>query len=64
MGLSGYFAGASASGSMVHVSLWQSDAEAQQVGKLREMTENARRDAQAVGVAFTPIVNYPVALSI
>jgi hypothetical protein len=34
------------------------------MNKLKEMTENARRDAQAVGVAFTPIVNYPVAWSI
>jgi hypothetical protein len=63
-GLLGCFAGASPSGSMVHVSLWQSDAEAQQMGRLKEMAEDARRDAQAVGVAFVPIVNYPVAWSI
>jgi hypothetical protein len=60
-GLAGYFAGASPSGSMVHVSLWESDADAQQMGKLKEMIVNARRDAEAVGVAFTPIVNYPIA---
>jgi hypothetical protein len=60
-GLAGYFAGASPSGSMVHVSMWESDADAQQMGKLKEMVVNARRDAEAVGVAFTPIVNYPIA---
>jgi hypothetical protein len=59
-GLAGYFAGASPSGSMVHVSLWESDAGAQQMGKLKEMIVNARRDAEAAGVEFTPIVNYPI----
>jgi len=60
-GLVNYFAGASPSGSMVHVSIWKTDADAQQMGKLKEMIVNARRDAEAVGVAFIPIVNYPVA---
>ena|ERR1700736_6609351 len=60
-GLSHYFAGASPSGSMVHVSIWHTDADAQQMGKLKEMVVNARRDAEAVGVAFIPIVNYPIA---
>lgn len=60
-GLAAYFAGASPTGSMVHVSLWESDAHAQQMGSLKEMIVNARRDAEAVGVKFTPIVNYPVA---
>jgi hypothetical protein len=63
-GLFGYFARTSPSGSMVHVTLWQSEAEAHQMGKLKEMTENACRDAQAVGVEFTMIINYPVAWSI
>jgi hypothetical protein len=48
-GLAGYFAGASPTGSMVHVSLWDSDAHAQQMGSLKEMIVNARRDAEAVG---------------
>ena len=60
-GLAGYFAGASPTGSMVHVSLWESDAHAQQMGSLKEMVVNARRDAEAVGCRFTPIVNFPVA---
>jgi hypothetical protein len=60
-GLAAYFAGASPTGSMVHVSLWESDAHAQQMASLKEMVVNARRDAEAVGAQFTPIVNYPVA---
>jgi hypothetical protein len=60
-GLAGYVAGASPSGSMVHVSLWESDADAQQMGRLKEMIVNARQDAEAVGVEFIPIVNYPIA---
>ena len=59
-GLAGYFAGASSTGSMVHVSLWESDAHAQQMGQLREMIVDARRDAEGVGVSFIPIVNYPI----
>jgi len=59
-GLLDYFAGASPSGSMVHVSLWESDAHAQQMGKLKEMIVDARRDAEAVGASFIPIVNYPI----
>ncbi len=60
-GLDAYFAGASPSGSMVHVSLWQSDAHASQMGQLKEMIVDARQAAEAVGVQFIPIVNYPIA---
>lgn len=63
-GLLGYHAGASPSGSMVHVSLWQSHDHAEQMGRLKEMIVDARRDADAVGVSFIPIVNYPIAWSI
>jgi hypothetical protein len=59
-GLSAYFAATSPSGSIVHVSLWESDAHAQQMSALTEMTVTARRDAEAVGVSFIPIVNYPI----
>src|ERR1700689_5502784 len=57
-GLAAYFAGASPTGSMVHVSLWESDAHAQQMGGLKEMIVDARRDGEAAGVSFLPIVNY------
>jgi hypothetical protein len=50
-GLLGYYAGASPSGSIVAVSLWDSDAHASQMGGLREMTVDARRDAEAIGVS-------------
>ena len=63
-GLIGYFAGASPSGSMVHVSLWQSDTHAEQMSHLKEMIVDARNDAEVAGVSFIPIVNYPVAWTI
>jgi hypothetical protein len=59
-GLIGYYAAVANSGSMVHVSLWETDENAQQMGSLKEMTENARSDAEAVGVSFAPIVNFPI----
>ena len=59
-GLKGYYAAASTAGSMVHVSLWDSDAAASQMGNLKEMIIDARQDAEAVGVQFIPIVNYPI----
>jgi hypothetical protein len=60
-GLVGYFAGTSPSGSIVHVSLWESDAQAQEMSKLKQMVVDARQDAEKVGIEFTPIVNYPIA---
>jgi hypothetical protein len=63
-GLIGYFAGASRSGSMVHVSLWESDERARQMANLKEMIVDARGDAEKVGVSFIPIVNYPIAWSL
>jgi hypothetical protein len=59
-GLVSYYAGTSPSGSVVNVSLWESEAEAQQMAALKEMTENAYRQATAAGVEFIPIVNYPL----
>jgi hypothetical protein len=60
-GLIGYYAGVSPSGSIVHVSLWQTSDHADQMGGLREMIVDARRDSEAVGVSFVPIINYPIA---
>jgi hypothetical protein len=59
-GLVDYFAAASPSGSMVHVSIWDTDEHAQQMSRLKEMIVDARKAAEAVGVTFVPIVNYPV----
>ncbi len=59
-GLISYYAGASPDGSMVHVSIWESDEYAQQMGRLKEMIVDARQDAEKAGVTFIPIVNYPI----
>src|SRR6185437_12350884 len=59
-GLIRYYAATSPSGSMVHVSIWDSDEHAQQLNHLKEMIVDARRDADKVGVTFIPIVNYPI----
>jgi hypothetical protein len=60
-GLVSYFAGTSSEGSTVHVSVWQSNEHADQMSRLKEMIVDARKDADAVGVEFIPIVNYPIA---
>jgi hypothetical protein len=59
-GLISYYACASPDGSMVHVSIWESDEHAQQMSRLKEMIVDARRDGEGAGVTFTPIVNYPI----
>lgn len=63
-GLLSYYAGASPDGSMVHVSLWDSEEHAEQMSRLKEMIVDARRDSEAVGVTFIPIVNYPLSWTI
>ena len=64
LGLIKYFAAVSPSGSIVRVSVWESDAHAQQMAGLKEMIVDARRAAEAAGVTFIPIVNYAVAWTI
>src|ERR1700727_1457680 len=59
-GLIHFYAGVSPEGSIVNVSVWDSDEHAAQMGRLKEMTVDARGEMEAVGVAFTPIVNYPI----
>ena len=59
-GLISYYAGASPDGLIVHVSIWDSDEHASQMGQLKEMIVDARNDAEKAGVSFIPIVNYPV----
>lgn len=63
-GLVSYFAAVSPSGSIVHVSIWDSEAHAQQMSSLKEMIVDARNAALAVGVQFTPILNYPVSWTV
>src|SRR5215472_5097044 len=59
-GLISYHAGTSPDGSVVHVSLWESDEHAQQMSRLKEMIVDTRQAYEEAGVTFTPIVNYPV----
>ena len=59
-GLISYYAGASPDGSVVHVSIWESDEHARQLSRLKEMIVDARREAEEAGVTFDPIVNYPI----
>ena len=63
-GLLSYYTGASPDGSMVHVSIWDSEEHAEQMSRLKEMIVDARRDSEAVGVTFIPIVNYPLSWTI
>ncbi len=59
-GLIHYYAGVSPEGSIVNVSVWESDEHAAQMGRLKEMTVDARGAEEAAGVTFIPIVNYPI----
>ena len=59
-GLIHFYAGVSPGGSAVQISVWDSEEHAQQLDRLTEMAVRARGEAEAVGVTFHPIVNYPV----
>jgi len=59
-GLISYYAGTSPDGSVVHVSIWESDEHAQQMSRLKEMIVDARQEAEKAGLTFIPIVNYPI----
>ena len=59
-GLIHFYAGVSPGGSSVQVSVWDSEEHAAQLDRLKEMIVDARGEAEAVGVTFHPIVNYPI----
>jgi hypothetical protein len=59
-GLIHFYSGVSPEGSGVQISVWDSEEHAKQLDRLKEMVVDARGEAEAVGVTFTPIVNYPV----
>ena len=60
-GLISYYAAASPEGSMVHVSIWESEEHAQQMSRLKEMIVDAAQDADKAGATFArPIINYPI----
>jgi hypothetical protein len=59
-GLIHFYVGVSPDGSMVNVSVWDSNEHAAQMDGLKEMAVDARGEMEAVDVTFTPIVNYPI----
>lgn len=59
-GLLHFYSGVSPKGSMVQVSIWDTDEHAAQLNSLKEMAVDGRRDMESVGVSFTPIVHYPI----
>jgi hypothetical protein len=59
-GLIDFYAGVSPEGSIAQVSVWDSGEYAAQLDRLKEMAVVARGEAEAIGVTFHPIVNYPV----
>jgi hypothetical protein len=59
-GLLAYYACVAPEGSLAHVSLWDTDEHADQMGALKEMVVDARAAAEAAGVVFAPIVNHPI----
>lgn len=63
-GLIHFYAGVSPEGSAVQVSVWDSEEHAAQLDRLKEMIVDARAEAEAVGVTFHPIVNYPIGWTI
>ena len=59
-GLLHFYSGVSPTGSMVQISIWDTDEHAAQLNGLKEMAVDGRRDMESVGVTFTPIVHYPI----
>ncbi|MGN6203333.1 hypothetical protein [Humibacter sp.] len=60
-GLIHYYVAISPKGSMVHVSIWDTEEHAQQMSRLKEMVVTAAQELEAAGATFVrPIVNYPI----
>jgi len=57
-GLLHFYAGISADGSMLQVSVWDSEEHSAQLNHLKEMVVIARGELEKVGVTFTPVVTY------
>jgi hypothetical protein len=63
-GLIRWYTGISPDGSLAQISVWDSGEHAAQMDRLKEMAVVARGEMEAVGVTFTPIVNYPLSWTI
>ena len=63
-GLIHFYAGVSPDGSMLQLSIWDTEEHSAQLNHLKEMVVIARGEMEAVGVTFTPIATYPVSWTI
>jgi hypothetical protein len=63
-GLIRWYTSVSPQGSMVMVSIWDTDEHAAQMNDLKEMAVIARGEMEAVDVTFVPIINYPLTWTI
>jgi len=63
-GLIHFYAGVSRDGSMLQVSVWDSEEHSAQLNHLKEMVVVARREMEAIGVTFTPVATYPISWTI
>jgi len=59
-----YYDGASPDGSMVHVSIWDSEEHVGQMGRLKEMIVDARSDAEKAGGQLHPDRQLPGRLGV
>ncbi|GAA1965316.1 hypothetical protein [Catenulispora subtropica] len=60
-GLISFYAGVSPEGSVVNVSIWDSEEHAKQLDTLTAMVVDARQAAEKAGATFVrPIINYPI----
>jgi hypothetical protein len=63
-GLIAYYAATMPDGLTTQVSIWANAEAGRQMATLPEMRDRARAAAEALGVVFDPIVQYPVNWSI
>ncbi|RMI35670.1 hypothetical protein [Nocardia stercoris] len=60
-GLLHWFTGVSPEGSMVQISVWDTEEHAEQMDELKLMAVVARGEMEAIGGKFIrPIINYPI----
>ena len=60
VGLIHFYPGVAPDGSMLQVSVWDTEEHSAQLNHLWEMVVVARGEMEAVGVTFTPVATYPV----
>jgi hypothetical protein len=63
-GLLHWYSGVASVGSILQVSIWDSEEHSDQMSRLKEMTVRARGEMTAAGVSFDPIVNLPISWTV